>query len=379
MLKNILNKCYFYYLSYKKIKNLFGKKNKKKALLIYLVEPFFRTNVSHGNFYEARGIAYALDLLNYNVDVINHSSKKIIDGQKYDLIIGFGEAFNRIFNKPVRSSTAILYATSQHSFVLNKSAMSAVKRFYKNSKIFDLSLVRYRQNSWQASYDLVDGIIVVDGTGLTNKTYRENSLVNPNYIKSVSPPYIQVYHGPLVQSESTRQQFLWFAGDGPVHKGLDLLLDYFYKNENISLHVVGNISRHKIFFEYYSEHLKCTKNIFYHGFLDVKSPELLDIALNCDFVILPSCSEGMPNSLATIVGNFGCIPVVTEACSFSVPTKILISELTDLGVDQAVASCKKLKLNLHTKNENRDFVVNNYTYSSYIKSIAGCIEIISKN
>jgi hypothetical protein len=377
MLKSVLSKFYISYLNRKKLSNFFQRKNTKNALLIYLVEPFFREKITHGNYFEVRGLAYALDSLNYNVDVVNHSYKVDKDFTKYDLIIGFGEAFDRLLNNPLFRSKAILYATSQHSFILNKSAMGAIKRFYQKSKLRDLSLVRYRHFSWQATYDLVDGIIVVDGSGFAKKTYIDNSLVNAASIKSVSPPYIAIYEGQLKQNDSTKMQFIWFAGDGPVHKGLDLLLEYFYKNKELTLHVVGNISKYKNFFEYYFKHLKYEENIMYYGFLDVKSPELLKIALNCDFVILPSCSEGMPNGLTTVVGNFGCIPVLTEESSFFVPHLVKIKKLNDLGLDAAINSCKSLKIDLGMKIANRNFVVQKYTNESYIKMLIKSIKRIT--
>jgi glycosyltransferase involved in cell wall biosynthesis len=91
---------------------------------------------------------------------------------------------------------------------------------------------------------------------------------------------------------NSNTHFLWFGGAGLVHKGLDLLLDYFYENPSLTLHICGPIESEPLFAQAYKKELYETENIIMHGFVDIRGQVFEEIIKRCAFVVFPSCSEG---------------------------------------------------------------------------------------
>jgi glycosyltransferase involved in cell wall biosynthesis len=95
-----------------------------------------------------------------------------------------------------------------------------------------------------------------------------------------------------------------------VHKGLDLVLEAFAQMPDFHLTVCGPVQHEKDFEDAYNKELYHTANILTTGWMDVSSPEFIEIARNCAGLVYPSCSEGQAGSVVTCM-RAGLVPIVS--------------------------------------------------------------------
>ena len=106
-----------------------------------------------------------------------------------------------------------------------------------------------------------------------------------------------------------------FVGALNNHKGVDKILEALkcLNNKDIKyiFHFVGD-GPQRIDFEKTAKLLRF--EIIFHGFLAKDS--ISNIYSRCDFIILPSKSEGFPKVIGEAM-NFGCIPIVSDVSCIS--------------------------------------------------------------
>lgn len=112
-----------------------------------------------------------------------------------------------------------------------------------------------------------------------------------------------------------RNSFLYFAGGGWVHKGLDLVVEAFLREPTLKLTVVGgggfgDIDRDPDFLRIYGREIEKAGNIVVRGFLNIHSRGFLDIVASCCGVVSPSAAEGCSGAVVQCL-HHGLIPVVT--------------------------------------------------------------------
>jgi glycosyltransferase involved in cell wall biosynthesis len=112
--------------------------------------------------------------------------------------------------------------------------------------------------------------------------------------------------------QDARRHFLFFAGAGSLHKGLDLLLEVFAREHNLHLHVCQAI--HPEFYASYRHELEELPNIHTYGHIPARSSKFYNLMRQCGFVILPSASEGCAGSVVECMHQ-GLIPVVSRETS----------------------------------------------------------------
>ena len=113
--------------------------------------------------------------------------------------------------------------------------------------------------------------------------------------------------------------FLWFAGSGAVHKGMDLVLDVFARNPALTLHCIGPYGAETDFVALYGRELHASPNIVSHGWLLPSDPRFRAIARRASAFVLPSCSESQSTAAATCM-MFGLVPIVTPQCGMALPS-----------------------------------------------------------
>ena len=105
-----------------------------------------------------------------------------------------------------------------------------------------------------------------------------------------------------------------FVGALNKHKGVDKILkainELNFKN-NIKFHFVGD-GFDRFEFEKIAKYINTT--IIFHGFLEKDA--ISSIYSKCDFIILPSKSEGFPKVIGEAM-NYGCIPIVSDVSCIS--------------------------------------------------------------
>ena len=329
------------------LKNVRKKNHEKNVLLSYTVTPFLTDKNGHTNSQESKIIAEIFDELGFNVDVIHYTNQKKIAYKKYDIIFGFGEPFENSFGET--SLKRIYYATGAHVCHQNNAETRRIEEV--NAK-YDANILPKRLVpwNWSMSTSMSDAIIVI-GNKWTKSTYTKYT---NSPIFSVNATALTNENTSLINRdiEKTKTCFLWFGSHGLVHKGLDLCLEYFTNNSNLSLHICGPMEDD---FKEVFEKMLQKDNIFYHGFVNVKSKKFIDIVSQCSFSILPSCSEGQATALLTTMGA-GIIPIATKYCGVDIESLgYLISGLNVSAIDRVVEKTLSLNndtiFNLSTKNQ----------------------------
>jgi glycosyltransferase involved in cell wall biosynthesis len=148
-------------------------------------------------------------------------------------------------------------------------------------------------------------------------------------------------------------------------------LDYFSDQDELTLHICGSVENEKDFVEMYKKELFDTKNIIYHGFVNIESKKFANILTSCSFVIFPSCSEGGAPSVLTVIGNGGLVPIITKETTISTGNEIFIETLDYNGIGNAVKKAMKIdKYELKKlEKKNLDFVLNFHTKDNYKKNL----------
>lgn len=327
---------YIYNVNNKMISNVNKTNYKKYALLSYITVPFKADSFAHSNYFEAKSWAEILSELGYDVDVINYDSSKNLDLSKYEIICGFGNVFQQYFegayNKKIKT---IYYATGMHVHHQNQATLQRVKSVYDSKGVWLGKSARFVEKTWTHQTLLVDGIIALGNEKGAN-SFKEHY---NGVVLSIPAPFYHVFDAEEFinqRSLNADRHFLWFGSSGLIHKGLDLLLDYFSNHDDLTLHICGPIENEIDFINVYKKELFETQNIITYGFVDINSDRFVNILKKCSFVIFPSCSEGGCVSVLTAIGNGGLIPIISHETTISTNNEIWIENLTYDGVDKSI-------------------------------------------
>jgi glycosyltransferase involved in cell wall biosynthesis len=95
------------------------------------------------------------------------------------------------------------------------------------------------------------------------------------------------------------------------------VLEAFANNDNYHLYVCGPLHEEKEFQKVYGKELYETPNIHAIGWVDVTSPQFLEITKKCVGVVYPSCAEGGGGAALQCM-HAGLIPIVTYEASVDV-------------------------------------------------------------
>ena len=281
-------------------------KNQKTVLISYITENY---NISlcnqpiyHTNIMECQQIVNAFVKKNYVVDICNCIDKnalQIVREKKYDVIFGLGDVFFEVCNNN-KEALKIIYATENPPEVSKERELERIEYYYERHGkrvALNRSGAYYREEH----FSIADYCITVGETSLYKerdfKTFRVFPIgfINENF--------------RLNRKQGSKKNFLWFGSRGVVHKGLDILTDIFLKRQDINLYICGMNEEEEKLISY-------RDNIINLGRVDVNSEEFIELSNKCDFVILPSCSEGISTGVLTCM-NHGLIPIVQKDTGFN--------------------------------------------------------------
>ena len=287
-----------------------------RALLSYIVHPFSIPRddpgfLRHINIWHAQEIVRILNELGYTVDVIDYRDTTFIPRRMYDLFIGHGGInFENIAARLADSTIKICFSTGCYWRFHNEQELARLTALYDRRGI-KLPPDRFINDSEEAALLAADGIIGL-GNDFTRQTYAGFSPVI-----MINGTALSDNHYEQVQKdfEVGRKHFLYYAGGGNVHKGLDLLLEVFLQLEGHHLWICTRIERQ--FKEVYSEALLNRPNIHVVGWVQPRSSQYYEVINRCHWAILPSCSEGQAQSVVDCM-NQGLIPVVSQACGLDI-------------------------------------------------------------
>ncbi len=353
-----------------KLTNINKTAHLKRALICYTTKPFTSgKGFKHTNNQESKIIVDVLDELGFDVDVVDYDYNGAIAYQNYDLIFGFGNVYQNSFftNK---NQVRIFYATGAYSYYQNIAEAKRVIEF-NTRKHVNFSPKRLIPWDWSISMELSDSLIVI-GNAWTKSTYLDN-LLRKNKIYSINATALRHEHSLARRKSSTH--YLWLGSTGLIHKGLDLCLEFFSVNPNLTLHICGPIE--KDFMAVYEKELKLS-NIFFHGFVNIQSEKFREIVNECSFSLMPTCSEGQSTALLTSMA-YGLVPIASRESGVDVEDigGVLIESLSQKSLSKAIDI--SLRIPIETLMEKRSkiiqYISNTHDTESFKRNIS---QLVSK-
>ncbi|MGI6091618.1 MAG: glycosyltransferase [Veillonellaceae bacterium] len=284
---------------------------KRNCLLKYITLPFHSPPLyhRHQNMWQVPEIARIIGHYDYNVDVINYDDQQTKLGKKYELLIDIYPQNNKVYQNNLASNCIkVLYSTGAGPDWQNTQQRARVSALNarRHARLRPKSIVQ----PFGPEIASFDAMFLI-GNEFTRSTY-DNLPINKIYMIKNS-----AYLFPACElNKKTPNTFLYMATYPQALKGLDLLLEVFGRNQNISLVIAGQYEAEKDFCAIYSRELYQCPNILPVGVIDVTSNLFEKIRQIASFFVLPSCSEGMSGSVLTAM-SAGLIPIVSRACGFS--------------------------------------------------------------
>lgn len=310
-----------------------------RALLSYLplhvMKPRrWRNRVQFSNAGIAQAVPRALNELGYVVDIVDYRHPRPRLSGPYDLFVGHGGHNFQSLSRFVHESAARIYfATGLYWREQNRRA---AKRLHEVAIRYGhlIRAERVCPATEEIAFGLADGVVSI-GDGDVRTSFGNSK---PVYCVDNAVFPLQ---GHIEKDYAVgKRDFLFFAGRGSVHKGLDLLIDAFRVRSDLRLHVCQHIEAD--FARAFSSQIG--ENVHLHGFVKARSARFLSIAAGCNWVILPTCAEGQPGSVLE-AQLFGLIPVVTrEANLRDANGGVSIDDLTPDGVLRAISYAAEMSV-----------------------------------
>jgi glycosyltransferase involved in cell wall biosynthesis len=361
-------------------KKYLPKSNSKpqKSLVSYLVDPVIDdlSGISTGLFSNngaGRTIPKVLNELGYVVDIINWDDTRPIQGE-YDLVIFHGgKNFEQIkkLNKP--NNKLVYYSTGSYWQYHNTQEQKRLDYFHlRHNKKYKLD--REIQDAEEDANTSADAIIAL-GNQDTASTYAKFK-----HVYNLEGASMPIANPRSIQgTETDNIGFLFMAGPGNLHKGLDIILDAWAKlPKNLHLHIITYLDDD--FVDYYRNQLYDSPNIHTHGYVMQRSEQYYDIIKDCQFSVLLSCSEGSPGSVIESMHQ-GLIPIISRESHVNIDNhgyvlkKNNMEELEDLIL--SLSSLKQREI-VKSQQELRDWTQKEFTVQKYEQELIKIIKDITK-
>lgn len=321
-------------------------KPKGRVLFSYLADPLlWKDNdarfLGHSNNWESREIANVFLESGFIVDAINYNNTSFYPVYNYDVFFDIHYNLQRLMPFLNKNIIKILHITGSYPrFSVNAEikrvdALEKTKKcYYSPKRIVDVELF---DRSLRFS-----GVCSLIGNDFVLNTYPKefHNKITKVIVSASKLSYIKKQKD-YVPAE---KEFLWFFGGGAVHKGLDLVLDFFAKNTEYKLNVIGNVESEKDFFKIYKRELEELSNIKYHGFLYPSDNKFKQIVSKCFCFIAPSCSEGISPSVATLL-QIGLYPIISRNTGIDLPVNcgIYLDNLSVISIKKSIEQVNSLK------------------------------------
>jgi hypothetical protein len=286
-----------------------------------LIETFVKNGFNYIGISDRFVIKQLISLLSY---ILNN---------KIQIILYQDERFLDYF-KEIEDKTLIYYITGCHYIHQNRWVIERTNLFNNLNK----TNIPYYRLARPTMVSIIPNVFFYIGNTKTLSTFKDYD--NRTFIKSGT---IFVKSNLFNYEEKLKKvatkSFLWLGSEGTLLRGLDIIVNYFQKNKDIELHIVGNIDYELR--SYFQNHQY--DNIFFHGYLNIDSISFLEIIYRCQWVINLSFSEGIPGSLINAM-SMGCIPIMSEFSVYSDDIRIgyVVNPLDIKNLDSIISITKSL-------------------------------------
>ena len=300
-----------------------------RALVSYLVLPLIppkrlRETVQFSNSGIAQEIPRALNELGYVVDIVDYRTVPKLN-RHYDIFVGHGALnYQQISNQLDPETTRVYFGTGANWRFAN---VAEGTRLLDIAKRHGFLLPPERNPPNEDAVYLDSRTIVCLGDAFTRDTFGDlrGKVV---CINNAAFP-VRLVPSQIDKSSGAVKRFLFFAGGGNVHKGLDLLLEAI-AGTPYELFVCQHIQPD--FGRVFSHWLEDLPNVHVLGYIPQRSQEFLDLVRACSWCVLPSSSEGCAGGTVECMAH-GLIPIVSRESGMGLgDLGLTIPELSVLGV-----------------------------------------------
>lgn len=303
------------------------------ALIYYKIDGFIGKDNSHTNINEVVMMAKTLNELGFVVDVLDRSFKDFDEiKDKYTIFLGIGTGpsgknYKNISLK-VPSAIKILYTTCQRPDIDYQKSIARYSYFKERTgkEIIDGRINPMGEKDYPLFLEFVNmsDFLFVMGTDDLIAQYKIYNkpilLVRPSLPEGLPIDFT---------NKNINKKFLYFGGNGPFLKGLDLTVEAFALLEDVEIFLCTPDD--KQFMRYYSSIIKEHHNIHYEGFVDVNGSRFKKLVEECSFVILPSEAESMATSVILCMGN-GLLPIITHDVMINTKAGFYIEDISPKAI-----------------------------------------------
>jgi len=269
----------------------------------------------HSNKWECAEMIKILSDMGYIVDVMDFRSHPISFEYDYDVIIDID--INLQFYAPLfENALNIMHITTGYGRFLNDAEIKRVSELEKRRGLgYSPKRLCHYLELFDRSLEIADKCSLI-GNSVTKSTFPDElqKKIVPITVSASKLNYIKSPEEYVPQE----REFIWFFGFGAVAKGLDLLLEIFVQNPDLTLNIIGYLEQEPDFIKIYEKELTQYPNIKYHGSMSPLSKKFESIVRKCFCFLAPTCSEGLSPAVATMM-QVGLYPIITRQSGAVLP------------------------------------------------------------
>ena len=290
------------------------------AAISYITWPFIEGFDSpkargHTNAYEVTAMAEAFLDLGFRAEIVDWDNSTYIPPADCRIAVDIHGNLERWQGSLPSGCKRILHATGPHWLFWEHAELARLQSVQARK---GLALKPRRQVEPSRGVEVADELVV-----LGNEFTRQSFLFGGKPVTRVPISSAYEFSWPENRDfEHASKRFLWVGSYGMVHKGLDLALDAFAGMPDLELTVCGRPEKEKDFYKLYERELLHSPNIHLHGWIDMATPDFIEIARAHATVIYPSSAEGGAGSVIHCM-HAGMLPACTTEASI---------DLEDFGV-----------------------------------------------
>jgi hypothetical protein len=318
----------------------------------------------HSNRWESREIARILVHLGYRTDVIDYNDGGFRPEHEYDVVLDIHSNLQRLAPFLPRETRRLLHITGSYPGYSIRKELERIACLEKRRKALYTPKRVVDSVFFDRSLELAEACSLV-GNEWTLSTFPERYQKKITLIRVSAS---QLGEGVLARRrvDLERREFLWYFGAGLVHKGLDLVLEAFVQEPDLTLHVVGPVRDEPDFVQIYRSELFHTPNIKVHGYLAPSSSEFENVIKSCFCLIAPSCSDATSAAVVTAL-QAGLYPIISRDTGITLPDGCG-TYLEEVTIDNIRESARKAKARNGEALEKQICEVQKWAVENYSRS-----------
>lgn len=282
--------------------------SKGNVLLSYRIEPFLvkpgeSLPNDHTWYWEVRQIAQTFLDIGYSVDVIQFHNDTFVPQKDYAFFIDIRDRLEALSPLLNPDCVKILHVDIANMIFRNAAECNRLLDLQQRKGV---TLRPQRYEVPNLGIENADCATVL-GNDFTVNTFSYAN--KPMYRIPISTPIVYPWQEDK-DFEKVKRNFLWLGSGALVLKGLDLVLDAFAQMPEFHLTVCGPISNDKAFERAFYKELYETPNIHTYGWVDVSSPDYIELTKNCLGLVYPSACEGQSGGVITCLHS-GLVPIIS--------------------------------------------------------------------